>query len=430
MSATVFFLALAIFALIISAVMAMAETALSRIDLIEAKAMTDEKRRGAHALSRLVSSPERFATTINGVLLLALAAQVTWVTATAEVLLLTIEGPIVILCVFLEVLVGYVLTAALPKTLALQNPVRVALITAPFVRTTTRVLPVGFLTKPLIGIANILVPGRGLKQGPFIYEQQMLALAETAEADQAIGNEDRQLIHSVIEFRNTIVREVMVPRTDMISVGEDRSANEALDLAMALGFSRLPVYRDGTDNITGVLFTKDLVKAVRSDAEYEPSVADLRKEAKFVPETKRVAELLREMQNEKMHIAIVVDEFGAVVGLATLEDLIEEVVGDITDEYDEEESPKMESLGADEWLVDARVPLDEINHNLQLHLPEGDWDTLGGLLIDAFERVPLRGDVIDIGEYRFWIEQTSGRRVRRVRVKRISKVDKSMRVEA
>ncbi len=420
MSFYVFFGSIALIALGIAATLAMAETALSRLDAVRLRALAEEGRRGAATLVRIVSDPERFATSLNGVLFLQLGAQITWVTAIADIILHVTDGPIFLVFLFLEVLVGYVLGTAMPKTLALQNPERAALLTAPLATRISGVLPMRLLTRGLIGVANVLVPGRGLARGPFIYEQQILALTATPEAQDAMGNDERNLIRSVIEFRNTIVREVMVPRTDIIAVGEDRSVKEALDLAMAKGYSRLPVYRAETDRISGVVFTKDLVRSERSEEEGELRVADLRKDAKFVPETKRVVELLHEMQSEKVHIAIVVDEYGSVAGMATLEDLIEEVVGEITDEYDSEEAPLFEELDDGEWRIDARTSIDEINERLAFSLPEGDWDTLGGLLIDAFERVPARGETIDIDSYRFWVDQTSSRRVKRARVKQLS----------
>lgn len=399
-----------------SAFFAMAETSLSRIDKFRAEALAEEGKRGSSALARLVESPEHFSGYLNSLLLLALASQLIWVTAVAYLFLQFLSGFWFALAVFIEIGFGYVVAEATPKTLAVQHPQRAALFVAPIVFSLGRILPMRFLTRPLIWLVNLLVPGPGLREGPFVYEQQILALADSAAAAKAIESGEHDLIHSVIEFGTTIAREVMVPRTDMIAVGEDWTVAQTLDLAIVKGLSRLPVYKTESDDITGMVFTKDLMRAMREGHE-ERTVHELRRDAKYVPETKRVAQLLTEMQEEKVHMAIVLDEHGTVVGVVTLEDLVEEVVGEIQDEYDVEEFPQIEEIGPNEWRVDARVPIDEVNEEDAIDLPRGDWDTVGGLLINAFERVPNRGESIDIDNYRIWVEQTAGRRVTRVRIK-------------
>jgi putative hemolysin len=395
----------------------MAETSLSRIDAYRAQALAEEGRRGSAALAQLLRSPDHFSGHLNSLLLLHLAAQIVWTTSLTYLFLeYTDSTPLFLLFVMLEIGVGYVIAEALPRTFAVQHAERVALFSAPLIGGISRFVPMRFITQPLIGLANVLAPGKGLKQGPFIYEQQILAIADSAAAEKLIERDEHELIHSVIEFGSTVAREVMIPRTDMVTLHASATANDAIDVALAKGFSRFPVHGDENDSVTGVLFTKDVMKALR-DGRGDLHVGEMQREAKYIPETKRVAELLREMQLEKSHMAIVVDEHGSVVGLVTLEDLLEEVVGEISDEYDVDELPRVEHLGPHEWRVDARMPIDELNEELQLDFPRGDWDTLGGLLIDTFERVPNRGESIEIGSYRAWVEQTSGRRVTRVRIK-------------
>lgn len=394
----------------------MAETGLSRIDLYRAQALAEEDRRGAAALVQLLKSPEHFSGYLNSLLLLLLASQIVWVTAVTYLFFQYIGGYWVLPAVLVEIGIGYVVAEALPKTLAVQHPERAGLLSAPIIAGISKFLPMRFITRPLIWLANVLAPGKGLKQGPFIYEQQILAIADSAAAEKLIERDEHELIHSVIEFGSTVAREVMVPRTDMVALHASAKVNEAVNIALEKGYSRFPIHGDENDSITGVLFTKDLMRALR-DGEADRFVGELQREAKYIPETKRVAELLREMQHEKSHMAIVVDEHGSVVGLITLEDLLEEVVGDITDEYDTEESPQVEQLNENEWRVDARMPIDEVNEQLNLEFPYGDWDTLGGLLIDTFERVPARGEAVEINGYRVWVEQTSGRRISRVRIR-------------
>lgn len=394
----------------------MAETSLSRIDAFRAQALGEEGRRGSAALANLLKSPEHFSGHLNSLLLLRLASQIVWTTSLTYLFFEYIGDYWVLFAIVAEIGVGYVIAEALPKTLAVQHPERIALFSAPIIANLSRVIPMRIITQPLIVVANVLAPGKGLKQGPFIYEQQILAIADSAAAEKLIERDEHELIHSVIEFGTTVAREVMIPRTDMVTLHASATANDAIDVALAKGFSRFPVHGDENDSVTGVVFTKDLMRALR-DGNGERYVGEMQRDAKYIPETKRVAELLREMQVEKSHMAIVVDEHGSVVGLITLEDLLEEVVGEITDEYDVDELPRVETLGVSEWRVDARMPIDELNDELQLDFPHGDWDTLGGLLIDTFERVPNRGESIEIGLYRAWVEQTSGRRVTRVRIK-------------
>jgi putative hemolysin len=408
--------ALAVALLLSSSFLALAETSLSRIDMYQAKALAEDGRRGSSTLLRLISTPERFAGYLNSILLMSTSSQIVGSTAAAYLLLKWFSGWAFVLGVFIEIGVVYVIAEALPKTIAIQHTRRAALLTAPLVGLVARTPPMRLITRPLIFLARSLAPGGGLREGPFVYEQQILALADSAAASKSMEPEEHELIHSVIEFGTTIAREVMVPRTDMISVAEGSTADQAIDTAIAKGFSRFPVYKDDSGDITGVIFTKDLMR-VNREGDGTKLVADLRREAKFIPETKRVSELMKEMQLEKVHMAIVLDEHGTVVGLVTLEDLIEEVVGDINDEYDDDVQPHFEKLGESEWRVDARMSIDEVNGELGIHLPEGDWDTIGGLLIDAFERVPNRAESIEIGTYRIWVEQISGRRVTRVRVR-------------
>jgi putative hemolysin len=394
----------------------MAETSLSRIDGFRAQALAEEGRRGSAALAKLLHSPDHFSGHLNSLLLLHLAAQIVWTTSLTYLFLQYTDNWLVLLLVVLEIGVGYVVAEALPRTLAVQHPERMALFCAPLIAGISRFVPMRVITQPLIGLANVLAPGKGLKEGPFIYEQQILAIADSAAKEKLIERDEHELIHSVIEFGTTVAREVMVPRTDMVTLHASATVNEALDVALAKGFSRFPVHGDENDSVTGLVFTKDLMRALR-DGNSDRHVGEMQRDAKYIPETKRVAELLREMQLEKSHMAIVVDEHGSVVGLVTLEDLLEEVVGEIVDEYDVDELPRVEHMGPREWRVDARMPIDELNDELELDFPHGDWDTLGGLLIDTFERVPNRGESIDIGSYRAWVEQTSGRRVTRVRIK-------------
>ncbi|MEA2685354.1 MAG: magnesium and cobalt exporter, family, partial [Actinomycetota bacterium] len=288
---------------------------------------------------------------------------------------------------------------------------------APFVSAVIAFPPVRLLSWALIGLANVLIPGKGLTAGPFVSESELLATVDVATEGEVIEREERRLIHSIIEFGDTVVREVMVPRPDMVAVEARATVEDALEVALAAGYSRIPVYEQGIDDIVGILYTKDLIRASHDGKGDEP-VRELVRPANFVPETKRVAELLPEMQKHKQHMAIVVDEHGGVAGLVTLEDLIEELVGEIVDEYDVEEVP-VEDLGDGGYRVNARMQIDELEELLQVSLPEGDYDTVGGLLLDLLGHVPAEGESVNFDGHRMTAEKVQGRRIGRVLITRL-----------
>jgi CBS domain containing-hemolysin-like protein len=266
-------------------------------------------------------------------------------------------------------------------------------------------------------MANVIIPGRGRKTGPAVSEEELLALAGVAVESDVIEPEERVLIESIIEFGDTVVREVMVPRPDMVTVSGEFRVGDAMEVVILNGYSRLPVSGEGIDDIVGIVFAKDLMRAER-DGKADLEVRQLMRPAQFVPETKRVSALLREMQAEQYHMAIVVDEYGGTAGLVTLEDLIEELVGEIVDEYDVEE-PVIEPLPGGDVRVNARMHIDEVNDLIHADLPEGDWDTVGGLLFSLLGHVPVEGESVDVDGHRLRAEKVQGRRIGRVRISRV-----------
>ncbi len=395
----------------LAAILAMAETALTRTSRIRALTLTEEGKKGAGSLLKLVEHPERF---LNPLLLLLLLCHL----GAASIVSLLAEqwaGALgVAVGILFEVVVIFVLAEAIPKTFAVQHPDRAALRVAPFVSAIIKFPLVRLLSWVLIGLANVLVPGKGLKTGPFVSESELLATVDVATEGEVIEREERRLIHSIIEFGDTVVREVMVPRPDMVAVEARASVQDALEVALAAGYSRIPVYEQGIDDIVGILYTKDLIRASHDGKGDEP-IRELVRAANFVPETKRVAELLPEMQKQKQHMAIVVDEHGGVAGLVTLEDLIEELVGEIVDEYDVEEA-QVEDLGDGEYRVNARMPIDELEDLIHVDLPEGGYDTVGGLLLDLLGHVPAEGESVNFDGHRLTAEKVQGRRIGRVRI--------------
>ena len=398
--------------LVLTAFFALAETSLTRINRVKAMALEEEGRRGASRLRRLTERPERF---LNPILLLVLACNLitgTLVGLVSERHHLGALG--VVLGLAVEVIVIFVLAEAAPKTWAIQHTERAALLAAPVVSGLARFPPVRLFAQALIGLSNVILPGKGLKKGPFVSEEELLATVDVALEEEVIEREERTLIHSIIEFGDTVAREVMVPRPDKVAVeGRDR-IGDVMEVAIAAGYSRIPVYEQGIDDIAGVVFTKDLMRAER-DGRSAMEVRTLVRPAHFVPETKRVHELMREMQKEKFHIAIVVDEYGGTAGLVTLEDLIEELVGEIVDEFDVEEA-QVERLPDGDYRVNARMPIDEVNDLLDAELPEGDWDSIGGLVFNALGHVPTEGESTDVVGYALTAERVQGRRIGRVRI--------------
>ena len=327
-------------------------------------------------------------------------------------------GPLgVVVATVFEVLVIFVVAELVPKTWAVQHTERAALRAAPVIRALVAFAPLGWITRGLIAISNFLLPGKGIKAGPYTSDQMLRALADEAADEDVIEHEERTLIHSIIDFGDTVVRDVMVPRPDMAAVESHARTGDVIDIIIPAGYSRIPVFGQGIDDIVGVVYAKDLMRAAREQRDDDP-VSTIMREAKFTPESKRVSELMREMQAGKFHLAIVVDEFGGTAGLVTLEDLIEELVGEITDEYDVEETPT-ERLEDGTVVVNARMPVDEVNELLQTsELPEGDeWDTVGGLLYSLLGHVPVEGEAADIDGHRLIAEKVQGRRIGRVRIR-------------
>jgi putative hemolysin len=395
--------------LIVSAGLALAETSLVRMSRTKAMALEDDGRRGAGSLMRLVQDPEGF---LNPVLLLVLISQL--VTATlVGIVADSWLGPVgVIAATVFEVVVIFVLAEALPKNWAVQNPERSALLLAPIVSAVVRFPPIRLVSRGLIGLANMLLGPRGKRIG--VSESELLAMADVAHEEDVIEGHERELIHSIIEFGDTVVREVMVPRPDMRTLEADQSVSEGLGVAIEAGLSRLPVHAGNVDDIVGVAHAKDLISAER-DGHGDDRVDAFVRPAHFVPETKRVARLMREMQDLKYHLAVVVDEYGGTAGVVTLEDLIEELVGEIVDEYDVEEPPVV-PLENGAFSVSARLAVDELSELVDAHLPTGEWDTVGGLLFNVLGRVPSEGESAVVDGLTLVAERVEGNRVGRVRI--------------
>jgi putative hemolysin len=317
-------------------------------------------------------------------------------------------GATILLLIFAEIA---------PKTLAARHADQFALAVAGPICTLQRVLTPLIRVMSLVATALVRPFGAHIThRAPLVTEEQLRFLVEVGEEEGVIEEEEREMIHSIFEFGDTVVREVMRPRVDIIAVPADATVNRAIGLMSEYGHSRLPVYEGSIDHITGVVYMRDLVPVLRSGKLDQP-VSEVKRPAFFVPETKKVDELFKEMQQRKVSMAIVVDEFGGTAGLVTVEDLLEEIVGEIQDEYDLEEKP-IQLLDANTAVVNARIHVEEVNDLLGVRLPMDDVDTVAGLVYSLFGRVPVPGEKVTLPGVEIRVEKTLGQRITRVRITR------------
>ena len=397
---------------IIAGVCAAADAALSRVSRARVEGFVREGRRGAVTLRKVIAEPPRY---LNLVLLLRVVGEMAAAVLVAVWAVGRFEAgwSTVLVTVAVMVVVSYVAVGVSPRTLGRQHAGGIALLVAPVFYRLAAVL--GPLPRLLIAFGNALTPGRGFRDGPFTSEAELRDLVDLAEASKVIESDERQMIHSVFELGDTIVREVMVPRTDIVFVERAKTLRQAMSLALRSGFSRIPVVGANEDDVVGIVYLRDLAKRTYEYRESESTerVESLMRPATFVPDSKPVDELLREMQAERTHVAIVVDEYGGTAGLVTIEDILEEIVGEITDEYDRE-SPRVEELPDGALRVTARLPVDELEELFGVRLEQDDdgVETVGGLLAQALGRVPIPGATARIGILELVAEGARGRRNR------------------
>jgi CBS domain containing-hemolysin-like protein len=395
----------------LSAVLALAETSLVRTSQARARSLEEQKRLGAKSLRRLVERPEHF---LAPLLLLVLICQLVAASLVGDEASHLFGAVGLTVAIVFEVVIIFVFAEAIPKQWAVLHADRASLFAAPFVTTIVNFPPVRVVASALIGLAHLVTPGHGADVEPEVTEAELLALADVAVDEEVIENEERELISSIIDFGDTIVREVMAPRPDVVAVEATLTVGAVLERAMASGLSRIPVYASSLDDVVGIAYTRDVVRAVREGHEDRP-IGQLCRPAQFVPETKRVAPLLREMQSEQFHLAVVVDEYGGMAGVVTLEDLLEELVGEIADEFDADD-PLIEPLGGGAFIVSGRMALDEVNELLEADLPAGDWDTVAGLFLHLHGRVPAENESVAVDGYTLVAARVQRRRIGKVRI--------------
>ena len=264
----------------------------------------------------------------------------------------------------------------------------------------------------------LILPGRGLPKGPLLSEEEIKSILDVAQFEEVIQADEREMIHSIFEFTDTVVREVMVPRPDMVWVDASATLEQVLDVTLKSGHSRIPVISENIDNVIGIVYQKDVIRRLHNGGRSKTvkKASDIKREAVFVPESKKVAELLRDMQQAKTHMVVVVDEYGGVAGVATMEDLLEEIVGEITDEYDRDE-PNVSVVGEDAISVTARLSIEELSELLDVELPHTEWDSVGGLVGGMLGRLATPGDTVRHDGIEFEVHKMKGRRISHVLVR-------------
>jgi CBS domain containing-hemolysin-like protein len=348
------------------------------------------------------------------VLLLARVAAEVSSTVLVTVVLLHWIGPgwraFTVTAVGMTILI-YIVAEIVPRAIGRRNPVRLASAAAAVLHPVVRLL--GPLPGLLLATGGLFSRASGPRDGPSGSEEDLRGLVDLLEQRRVIQPDERAMIHSVFELGDTYVREVMVPRTDMVFVERDKTLRQALSLALRSGFSRIPVVGENLDDVVGIAYLKDIVTRSQEHREGESveKVSSIMRPATFVPESKPIDELLREMQARQIHLAIVIDEYGGTAGLVTIEDILEEIVGEIADEYDKEEPP-VEWLGEDRARVTARLPVEELAELFGVAIDAEDVETVGGLLAQQLGRVPIAGSVATVAGLRLTAESLAGRRNR------------------
>jgi CBS domain containing-hemolysin-like protein len=389
--------------------------AVSRISHARARRLHDTDARRGGLLVKLAGNPRPY---LAGTLLAMLVARVTAVVLVADVLF---RGGVPLAGVIAIAVMTFVLfqfAEIAPRAWVFEHPDRVMLLSArPVWWLGTVLRPVVSLLIAVNRVLLLILPGRGMARGPVASEEEIMAMLEVAESEDVIEEQERQMISSIFEFGDTVVREVMVPRPDMVCVPAEDPLSAVLDVMLGQGFTRVPVIEGDIDDVVGVAHARDVMRRLREGGGRTLTAADVMREAYFVPESKKVAELLRELQSAKTQMAIVIDEYGGTAGLVTMEDLLEEIVGEIADEHDKAEEP-VQHLEDGTLRVIARLGVDELSELVDEQLPDAEWDSVGGLVAGLLGRVPSQGDRVEFDGIELEVERMNGRRVSSILVHR------------
>ncbi|AXE39055.1 hemolysin family protein [Acidipropionibacterium virtanenii] len=391
-----------------AAVVAAAETSLQHLSRSRAEDLAADGRAGTARVLRMVEEPARY---INTAMLVRIGCETSVIVLACQALFPHLGGPWqrVLVVVAAMVLVSFLLWGVAPRTLGKQHDAAVCRVLSRPWSAVTRVL--GPITRGLIMIGNALTPGKGFIDGPFTTEAELRDMVDYAEASDLIEAGEREMIHSVFELGDTYLKEVMVPRTDVVYIEAGKTLRQAMSLALRSGFSRLPVVGRSLDDIQGVVYLKDLARRVQDNpgGQRHEMVSSVMREAVFYPDSKPVDDVLRDMQRDRNHIVIVIDEFGGTAGLATIEDIVEEIVGEIVDEYDAEPT-STEEIEPGVFRVSSRMPVDDLGELFDRKVDDEDVETVGGLLAKELSVVPLPGSRIVWEGIEITAEKAGGRR--------------------
>jgi CBS domain containing-hemolysin-like protein len=410
-------LLLGLLLVILAGLLTMAETAIRRVSRSQVEELRREGSARAGHLARLLEDRPRH---VNVLLFLSTVAQVS---ATVLVGYVSVDafaekggGSTVVallLAIAVMVVAAYVLVGVAGGTLGRQHALPVALASARTAQFLAAVL--GPLATLLILLGNAVTPGKGYREGPFATQAELREMVDLAGADALIEDDERQMIHSVFELGDTNAREVMVPRTEMVFIERSKTLRQALSLGLRSGFSRIPVIGESADDVIGVVYLKDVVRRVfeHHEAETSERVDGLMRAPYFVPDSKPADALLREMQVARVHLAVVIDEYGGTAGIVTIEDILEEIVGEIADEYDTA-APEVIQLDDDAYRIMARMHVDDLAEliDIEVDSEEEGVDTVLGLVAKRLGRVPIPGAEIEVEGWRLRAEQGAGRRNR------------------
>ncbi|WP_271290833.1 hemolysin family protein [Propionibacterium freudenreichii] len=402
------FIIVAVVLTVFGSMLAAGETALQTVSRKRAERMVADGIRGADRVLDIEADP---APTINTAMLLRIVCETGAVILGSLVVFDNFDHdwerigiPLLVLSI-----IDFIVWGVMPRTLGRQRAEQTVVRAARPLGALTSLF--GWLTSGLILVGNALTPGRGYADGPFSSEAELREMVDIAEKAEVIEHGERDMIHSVFELGDTLVREVMVPRTDVVFIESGKTLRQGMSLALRSGFSRIPVIGDNLDDVRGIVYLKDLTKRVfdNPEADQKETVDQIMRAAVFCPDSKPVDDLLTEMQATRNHMVVIVDEFGGSAGVATIEDLVEEIVGEITDEYDAE--PDLaEQLDDGRWRISARMPLDEVGDLFDLELDDEDVETAGGLMAKQLNRVPIIGSEVVWKGLRFVAEKATGRR--------------------
>jgi putative hemolysin len=399
--------------LIIAAFAAAAETSLTSVSRIRMRSLADDGNRRARTVTRLHADPNAYLSTI-----LTLNTVAVIVVSTCTALLIDSYLPKVpqaIGAIVLSIIV-LIFCEIAPKSLALRFNERFALVLAGPVRVVTSLLRpfVGGLSAFARLIVRAATKGHSVR-GPFVTEEELKLLLYVGEQEGIVEQEEREMIHGILEMTDKSVREVMVPRVDVVAAENTDSIADVIKVIIEHGYSRIPIYEESIDNIVGVVYAKDLLRHGVVGDDQRP-LTEIARQPYFTPEAKHVGELLREMKERKVHMAVVVDEHGGTAGIVTFEDLIEEIVGPIRDEYDMREVEELQIVSDHEVVVSARFPVDDLKEALNIEVPDVEADTVGGLVYEELGEIPKVGATIELGQATLTVEAIRRQSIQTVRI--------------